>query len=129
AVAERGYVAVLSGAKSATDQAAQAARLAIALRGMFPDGPIAVATGLGVYAQTMPAGDVIDRAALLLQGAYGTVAVLDEATAGVGDERLGGRIPPARPGPLGGRDKAPGARTPPRPPPPPLPPRPHPAPP
>ncbi|HKA88064.1 MAG TPA: protein kinase [Haliangiales bacterium] len=111
AVAERGYVAVLSGAKSATDQAAQAARLAIALRGMFPDGPIAVATGLGVYAQTMPAGDVIDRAALLLQGAYGTVAVLDEATAGLVDERFEVRITAAGRVLLGERDKAPGART------------------
>jgi tetratricopeptide (TPR) repeat protein len=111
AVAERGYVAVLSGAKSATDQAAQAARLAIALRGMFPDGPIAVATGLGVYAQTMPAGDVIDRAAQLLQGAYGAVAVLDEATAGLVDERFEVRITAAGRVLLGERDRPPGTRT------------------
>src|SRR5262249_56705405 len=47
AVAERGDVAVLSGAKSATDQAAPAARPATPPRGLFPHRPISVPARLG----------------------------------------------------------------------------------
>src|SRR5262249_2904079 len=89
-----GFVSVVSGQRSATDQAAHAARVALALRPLVPEGPIAVATGLGATTENMPVGDVIDRAARLLAGAAGRTIVLDAASSGLLDERfeMHGRI-------------------------------------
>lgn len=83
-----GFVSVVSGQRSATDQAAHAARVALALRPLVPDGPIAVATGLGATPALLPVGDVIDRAARLLAGAAGRAIVLDAASSGLLDERF-----------------------------------------
>jgi serine/threonine protein kinase len=50
----------------ATDQAARAARCALALRGALPDAPMAIATGRGEVGRRHTTGDAIERAALLL---------------------------------------------------------------
>jgi hypothetical protein len=56
----------LSGKGVASDQAAQAARCALALRELLPDWPMALATGRGVVSEQGSMGEVIDRAARTL---------------------------------------------------------------
>ncbi|MEP7122778.1 MAG: protein kinase [Byssovorax sp.] len=61
-------IATLSGGGSATDQAARAARFALAMRGLLPTIPMALATGRGwSAAERLPVGEVIDRAERLLR--------------------------------------------------------------
>ncbi|HVY49187.1 MAG TPA: serine/threonine-protein kinase, partial [Minicystis sp.] len=88
-------VASLSGKASATDQAAQAARCALAMRTLLPHNAIALATGRGVLAGKLPLGDVIDRAAAMLReiradvDESGTRLVrVDDVTAGLLDARF-----------------------------------------
>ncbi len=95
-LANGSIVATLSGQGSATDQAAQAARFALALRGVLADAPIALATGRAVVADRWPMGEVIDRAARLLSEAERAAApagrprpvAIDEVTAGLLDARF-----------------------------------------
>ncbi len=76
-------VAVLSGGGSATDAAAAAARLALALHDVLSGVPIALATGHAELGQRSM-GDVIDRAvARVTQSREGTSVWLDETTAGL----------------------------------------------
>jgi tetratricopeptide (TPR) repeat protein len=83
---DRTCISVLAGARSAVDLAAQAARLALALRDRA-GGPVAVATGVDVYS-TRPTGELIDRAAETLRAAPpGTVRV-DQVTADLLQTRL-----------------------------------------
>ena len=74
---------------AATDQAAGAARCALAMRAALPDAPIAVATGRGRVGDRKPAGEAIDRAAALLREAAPTHGLppirIDEVTAGLLD--------------------------------------------
>jgi tetratricopeptide (TPR) repeat protein len=87
-------VITLSGAIAATDQAQRAARCALSLRELLPEAPMALATGRGVMGARWPVGEVIDRAAALLEAARdagpdGTAHVrLDEVTAGLLDARF-----------------------------------------
>ncbi len=60
-------VATLVGAGAPTDQAAQAARCALAIRALRPTTPVALATGRAVVGGTIPVGDVIESAASLLR--------------------------------------------------------------
>jgi eukaryotic-like serine/threonine-protein kinase len=72
-------VAALTARASATDQADDAANLALALSEVIPLAPIAVATGRGVVGGTLPVGEAVDRGAQLLStGAPGVW--LDEVT-------------------------------------------------
>ena len=91
------FVASLGGKASATDQAAQAARCAIAMRALLPRNAIALATGRGVLAGKVPLGDVIDRAAQMLReqrddgetdGGGAQNILVDEVTAGLLDARF-----------------------------------------
>jgi tetratricopeptide (TPR) repeat protein len=66
-LADGSVIATLTGGSSATDQAAQAARSAIALRAHIPDVPVVIATGRGVLAGRLPVGEAIDRAVILLR--------------------------------------------------------------
>jgi tetratricopeptide (TPR) repeat protein len=91
-----GLAAALANPGPAVDQAADAARLALALGTLLPDAPIAVATGRGVLADRLPVSDAIDRAVRLLeQRAPGvwidsvTAALLEARFAIDGDGRLG----------------------------------------
>ena len=82
-----GSVAVtIAAAGTAMDQAAAAARSALALRRLLSDAPIAVATGRAVMQSRLPAGEAIDRAVRLLSSprAEGVPAILlDDVTAGL----------------------------------------------
>jgi serine/threonine protein kinase/tetratricopeptide (TPR) repeat protein len=93
-LADGSMVATLtSGRDSATDQAARAARCALALRAVLTSVPMALGTGRGIVAGKWPVGDVLDRAAALMRqakgrkGLSGRVAV-DEVTAGLLDARF-----------------------------------------
>jgi predicted ATPase len=77
----------------ATDQAAQAARCALALRALAHGRPIAIAMGRTESARRLPEGDVIDHALrLLAQGAQvpgdPPPIALDEVSAGLLDARF-----------------------------------------
>ena len=88
-LADGSIVATLHGGGPATDQAAQAARCALALRILVPDSPIVLATGRAVFAGRLPIGPVIERAAKLLRvieraGRDGPALIhLDDVTAGL----------------------------------------------
>ncbi|UQA62868.1 serine/threonine-protein kinase PknK [Polyangium aurulentum] len=85
-------LAVHTGAAAAMDLAARAARTALALRGLLPGVPIAVATGRGLVAERLPVGEAVEAAARTLSGARGADVhgriVLDEVTAGLLDARF-----------------------------------------
>jgi tetratricopeptide (TPR) repeat protein len=90
ALADGSVVAVLSGAGGAVDQAARAARCALAMRAAMPGALMALATGRGMLSGTTPFGEVIDRAVRLLRAGEGDRSpdarapiLLDEATAGL----------------------------------------------
>ncbi|MBK8251424.1 MAG: protein kinase [Polyangiaceae bacterium] len=65
-----GTVAVtFSDPESVADQAARAAHCALAVHGPFPDAPMALATDWSTGDAVRPEKDVIERAAILLEGA------------------------------------------------------------
>ncbi len=66
-LADGSVALVLAGAGAATDQAAQAARCALALRAVVPTAPMVLATGKGVLSSVRVLGEGIDGAAQLLR--------------------------------------------------------------
>jgi len=79
--------------QAATDQAAQAARCALAMSALAPDRPLAIAMGRTEWGRKLPEGDVIDRASrLLAQGVRRPddppPIALDEVSAGLLDARF-----------------------------------------
>ncbi len=73
---------------AATDQATLAARCALMLRALWPEARVAVATGLGVFQDHLPAGPATQRAEELLSHterapASEPLALVDELTAGL----------------------------------------------
>ena len=88
ALADGSIVAVLPGSRVPTEQAARAARCALAMRAALPGVPMVLATGRGVVDGDLPVGEVIDRAARALAGAPGDAVRLDEITAGLLDARF-----------------------------------------
>jgi hypothetical protein len=102
--------------QAATDQAAQAARCALALGAIAPDRPLAIAMGRTEWGSKLPGGDVIDHAARLLAQAVRRpddppLIALDEVSAGLLDARFdvierretGGGDPDGSAGGAGGR--------------------------
>ena len=84
-LADGSVVATLLGRGTATDQASHAARCALAMRKTVPDAPMALATGRGMLAEKFPVGEVIDRAARLLDDrptSKGAIRV-DDVTGGL----------------------------------------------
>ena len=81
------HVVMVTATGTAGDQAAQAARCALALKVVAPTAPIALATGRAVMAGRWPVGEAIDRAASLL-GAAGVGVRIDDVTAGLLDARF-----------------------------------------
>jgi eukaryotic-like serine/threonine-protein kinase len=120
-LADGSVVVTIAGGKMATDQAAQAARCALALRKHAKGRPMALSTGRGELTGRMPVGDAIDRAATLLTkrtapppGAGGETPepiAIDEVTAGLLDARFDVRESDAGLSLYGERDLAEGART------------------
>jgi eukaryotic-like serine/threonine-protein kinase len=84
-LADGTVVAVIAGAGAATDQAARAARCALAVRAILRDVPMSLATGRGMVHGRMPVGEVIDRAVRLVRASgewlSPTVPDLDDGTA------------------------------------------------
>jgi len=90
-LADGSLVLVLSGHRSATDQAALAARCAFEIGQELQAPTVAVATGRGTMSGPVPVGEVIDRAASLLQKADGECVgaiLLDDLTAALLDTRF-----------------------------------------
>jgi eukaryotic-like serine/threonine-protein kinase len=77
ALADRGHALA-----PATDQAAQAARVGLALSRALPAARIAIASGRGLHAGRAPVGEVIDRALALMPAAAAGTAI-DGLTAGL----------------------------------------------
>jgi eukaryotic-like serine/threonine-protein kinase len=93
-LAEGILVATLTGAHAATDQAAHAARSALAIRRAFPRAPIAVATDRALLTGRLPIGPVIDKAVKMVREAgegraFGEATIhLDDVTAGLVPSRF-----------------------------------------
>jgi hypothetical protein len=92
-----GLLVTLAEGGEPTDQAARAARCALAMRAALPGQEIVLATGRSVVGGRLPFGEVIDRAAALLRraeiarasgGAAPARTRLDEITAGLLDSRF-----------------------------------------
>jgi tetratricopeptide (TPR) repeat protein len=86
-LADGTVVATVAGSGAATDQAARAARMALAMRAAVPDAPMALATGRGEGAP-LPVGEVIERAAALLRATTAGELGIDDVTAGLLDARF-----------------------------------------
>jgi hypothetical protein len=80
-LADGSIVVTISGKGSASDQAAHAARCALALRSHLIDASVVLATGLATVTGRSAVGDVIERAAALLASATSRSAVIGEETA------------------------------------------------
>jgi len=72
----------------ATDQAACAARCALAIRGVLPDVALVVSTGPGRFSAWSVAGEVIDSGIRLLQGTAAGAIRLDDVAAELLDARF-----------------------------------------
>jgi tetratricopeptide (TPR) repeat protein/predicted Ser/Thr protein kinase len=66
-LADGSVVVTVFGEGAATDQAARAARCALAVRDVVPDAPMALAIGRSMSGDRAPLGDLIDRASSLLR--------------------------------------------------------------
>ena len=81
-------VIVLPDAGKANDQAARAARCALAVRAQLPDVPLVVATGPGRFSAWSVVGEVIDNGMRLLRGTAPGAIRLDEMAVGLLDARF-----------------------------------------
>jgi tetratricopeptide (TPR) repeat protein len=81
-------VIVLPDAGKPTDQAARAARCALAVRNELPDVPLVVATGPGRFSAWSVAGEVIDNGMRLLRGTAPGAIRLDDVAVGLLDARF-----------------------------------------
>jgi eukaryotic-like serine/threonine-protein kinase len=81
-------VITLPDAGKAADQAACAARCALAMRAVLPDVPLVVSTGPGRFSAWSVAGEVIDSGIRLLQATAPGAIRLDDVAAGLLDARF-----------------------------------------
>jgi serine/threonine protein kinase/tetratricopeptide (TPR) repeat protein len=87
-------VVVLLGHGAATDQAARAARCALAVRAVVPDAPMALAIGRTASGDQIPLSKLIDHAAAMIEtpvscDARGTLPIrVDDVSAGLLDLRF-----------------------------------------
>jgi tetratricopeptide (TPR) repeat protein len=99
ALADGSFVVVLAESSGATDQAAQAARAALAISGILSEARLVLATGRAVVTGGLPLGAVIERAARLLYQSYRIESsgdarprrsqiLIDDVTAGLLGERF-----------------------------------------
>ncbi|HSQ63345.1 MAG TPA: protein kinase, partial [Polyangiaceae bacterium] len=78
-----GSVLAVAIADVPSDQAAQAARCALALRRLLADRGAAIATGRAALDRKVPLGEVIDAAAAMLRAGDASGIRIDDATAGL----------------------------------------------
>jgi tetratricopeptide (TPR) repeat protein len=81
-------VIVLPDAGKPNDQAARAARCALAVRAELPDVPLVVATGPGRFSAWSVMGEVIDNGMRLLRGTMPGAIRIDDMAAGLLDARF-----------------------------------------
>jgi tetratricopeptide (TPR) repeat protein len=81
-------VIVLPDAGKPNDQAARAARCALAVRDELPDVPLVVATGPGRFSAWSVVGEVIDNGMRLLRGTAPGAIRLDDVATGLLDARF-----------------------------------------
>jgi len=81
-------VLTLSDAGKATDQAARAARCALAVRAAIPDVPLVVSTGPGRFSAWSVVGEVIDSGMRLLRCTRPGLTRIDDMAAGLLDARF-----------------------------------------
>jgi tetratricopeptide (TPR) repeat protein len=81
-------VIVLPDAGKPNDQAARAARCALAVRAALPDVPLVVATGPGRFSAWSVVGEVIDNGMRLLRGTAPGAIRLDDMAVGLLDARF-----------------------------------------
>ncbi len=81
-LADGSVVVTIAGSGPATDQAARAARAALALHAIASATPIALVTGFGEISGRWPVGPAVERAAALVSRA-GAEVRLDDETAGL----------------------------------------------
>lgn len=103
-LADGSAVVTVSGADVATDQATRAARLALALRELWPSAPMAVVAGRSVLTARLPAGGVVDRGVAALTATREPRIWIDEVVHGLLDDHF------ARRGEEGARYLEPGLR-------------------
>ncbi len=89
-LADGSVVATLSeGAGSAEDQAVQAARYALSLHELWPEGSVVLATGTGLVEGDVPMGEALDRAAHLLDASWSAGGVpVDAVSASLLERRF-----------------------------------------
>jgi tetratricopeptide (TPR) repeat protein len=88
-LADGSIVVVVTGSGAATDQAASAARCALAVRRLLPRAPMVLVTGRADLSARWPVGEAIERGVRLLAGSGGVAGiVLDDVTAGLIDGRF-----------------------------------------
>jgi tetratricopeptide (TPR) repeat protein len=88
ALPDGSMVLAMPDAGKATDQAARAARCALALRGALPDVPMVVSTGPARFSAWAVVGEVIDGGMRLLRGTPAGCIRLDDMGAGLLDARF-----------------------------------------
>jgi tetratricopeptide (TPR) repeat protein len=81
-------VLTLPDAGKATDQAAQAARCAIAMRAVLPEVPLVVSSGPGRFSAWSVVGEVIDNGMRLLRATPPGMIRLDDVAVGLLDARF-----------------------------------------
>lgn len=86
ALANGSFLVLVTAAEAATDQAARAARCALALSAVLPDARVALATGRAEVSARRLVGEVIDRAAALVRATRPGAIRIDDATAGLLDD-------------------------------------------
>ncbi len=92
-LANRSLLVTLEGAGTPTDNAARAARCALAMRSLLPSLPMVLVAGQGEMKGNVAMGPVIDRGATLLGGVDEKDAVrLDDVIAGLLDRRFDVRV-------------------------------------
>jgi tetratricopeptide (TPR) repeat protein len=82
-LADGSLVVTVPSAGAFTDQAARAARSALAVRAGYPEAAIAVVAGRGERAARLPMGEVIDRGVELLRATAPGAIRVDEGIAGL----------------------------------------------
>ncbi len=77
------FLVLFGGRPAASDIATRAARAALRFSELLPDAALAIVTGAAILTERVPIGDVVDRAAELLEKREARTIRIDEATAGL----------------------------------------------